>query len=50
MATDNKDIPTTANVQDDALLNAYREAIKHNDPFLTTMDFRDLMQEMNLEL
>ena len=47
----NKDIPmANNNIQDDAILNAYREALKHNDPFLTTMDFRDLMQEMNLEL
>ncbi|OUM66165.1 hypothetical protein PIROE2DRAFT_59550 [Piromyces sp. E2] len=50
MSTDSKDIPITANIQDDSILNAYREALKHNDPFLTTMDFRDLMQEMNLEL
>ncbi|ORX52886.1 hypothetical protein BCR36DRAFT_349493 [Piromyces finnis] len=51
LPTENKNIPaSTTNIQDDALLNAYREALKHNDPFLTTMDFRDLMQEMNLEL
>jgi len=42
---DNKNIPMTNNLQDDAFLKNY---INNNDLFTTTDDFIDLIQEMNL--